>query len=209
MKQKYLYIVRHGQTDFNLKGIVQGRGVNSSLNETGIRQAELLYEKYKHVPFDKILTSTLKRTHETVAPFLINNIPHHERVELDEISWGIFEGVEHDAIIQGTYFSILKSWQDGYLHNKVEGGESPLELATRQQPIIEELKDTDYEQILICTHGRAMRALLCGLLDRPLSEMDSFKHDNTCVYKLSFNGKGFFTEMENDLSHLTPLYATI
>lgn len=208
-KEKNIYIVRHGQTDFNLKGIVQGRGVDSSLNETGVRQARLLFDKYKDIPFDSILTSTLRRTHQTVSPFTEIGHQHETKVALDEISWGIFEGVEHDAIIQSTYHNILQSWQKGELHNKVEGGESPIELAERQRPIIEELWDTSFDNILLCSHGRAMRALLCGFLDRPLSEMDSFSHDNTCVYQLSLTDNGCILRLKNDLSHLAPLYATL
>ena len=96
-KEKNIYIVRHGQTDFNLKGIVQGRGVDSSLNETGFRQAQLLFEKYKDIPFDNILTSTLRRTHQTVSPFAEIGLHHTPKVALDEISWGICV-CEHECV---------------------------------------------------------------------------------------------------------------
>ncbi|MEO0734980.1 MAG: histidine phosphatase family protein, partial [Bacteroidota bacterium] len=42
-----VYIVRHGQTDFNLQGIVQGSGVDASLNDTGRSQGQHLYEQYR------------------------------------------------------------------------------------------------------------------------------------------------------------------
>ncbi len=122
---------------------------------------------------------------------------------MDEIDWGIFEGVEHDQILEGTYFSIIGSWTSGDLHVKIEGGESPLELQARQSPFIEELRHAEYENVLICSHGRAIRALLCGFLDIPLSEMDNFKHNNTCLYKLSVENGVFNVEISNDISHLT------
>ena len=50
-------------------GIVQGRGMDTELNEKGRAQAEAFYQAYKDVPFDKIYTSTLKRTHQTVQNF--------------------------------------------------------------------------------------------------------------------------------------------
>jgi broad specificity phosphatase PhoE len=209
MSPRNIYLIRHGQTDYNLKGIVQGRGVDSELNETGRKQALLFFEHYQEVPFDAVLTSTLKRTHQTVAPFLQVGHQHQVKVELDEIDWGIFEGVEHDAILQGAYHGIIRSWAEGMLDNKIEGGESALELAQRQKPLIEELHDIDFDNFLICSHGRAIRSLLCGLLDRPLSEMDKFKHDNTCLYKLSFSNRGFQLDIENDLSHLSKMYAKV
>ena len=43
---KQLYIIRHGETELNRLGIVQGRGVDASLNETGITQAEAFFQKY-------------------------------------------------------------------------------------------------------------------------------------------------------------------
>ncbi|MBE7179132.1 MAG: histidine phosphatase family protein, partial [Mucilaginibacter polytrichastri] len=68
--RKTLYIIRHGETELNKKGIVQGRGINASLNETGKRQAREFFEAYQDVPFDRIYTSTLQRTHQTVQHFI-------------------------------------------------------------------------------------------------------------------------------------------
>jgi broad specificity phosphatase PhoE len=113
MAEKHIYLIRHGQTDYNLKGIVQGRGVDSELNTTGKQQARLFFEHYQHVPFEAVLTSTLKRTHQTVEPFLASGHQHQVKVELDEIDWGIFEGVEHDAILQGAYHNIIQSMGSG------------------------------------------------------------------------------------------------
>jgi 2,3-bisphosphoglycerate-dependent phosphoglycerate mutase len=209
MAKKHIYLIRHGQTDYNLKGIVQGRGVDSELNNTGKQQARLFFEHYQHVPFEAVLTSTLKRTHQTIEPFIAAGHQHQVKVELDEIDWGIFEGVEHDAILQGAYQNIIQSWSRGMLDNKIEGGESAAELFKRQQPLVEELHDISFDNFLICSHGRAIRSLLCGLLRRPLQDMDQFKHDNTCLYKLSFGDNGFKIDLENDLRHLSKLNAAL
>ena len=58
--KKEIYIIRHGQTDYNLKGIVQGRGVDSVLNETGEEQAKKFHEKYKEHDFDVVFTLQTK-----------------------------------------------------------------------------------------------------------------------------------------------------
>ena len=199
---KYIYLIRHGQTDYNLQGIVQGRGVDSNLNETGKLQAQKFFDKYKNVGFDAVYTSTLKRTNQTAAPFIEYGLKHEIRNSLDEINWGIFEGVKHGKTLDAQYKAIIQSWADGHLSNKVEGGESPLDLQARQQPLIEELKKGDFENILLCSHGRAIRALLCGFLDISLSEMDQFVHQNTCLYKLSLKERTFTLELRNDITHL-------
>jgi probable phosphoglycerate mutase len=199
---KNIYIVRHGQTDFNIKQVVQGRGVNSDLNETGYRQARYLYDHYRHVPFDVVYTSNLKRTHQTMADFLDTDIRHEVRDNLDEIDWGIFEGVEHHPELQQTYYNIINSWKNGDLHIKIEGGESAHDLAERLKPVVEELRSSPCKNILVCTHGRTLRVLTCLLLDKPVCEMDDFSHENTCVYKLRFENEKFHLELENDLAHL-------
>jgi probable phosphoglycerate mutase len=51
-------------------------------------------------------------------------------------------------------------------------------------------------------HGRAMKSLLCKMLSRPLSEMESFPHSNLCLYLLSFEEGKFTLLKENDISHL-------
>lgn len=206
---KEFYIIRHGQTDFNVKQVVQGRGVNSDLNETGLQQAKAFFDTYHPVDFDVVYTSKLKRTHQTVAHFLNKSIQHEIRDSIDEIDWGIFEGVEHNGDLQETYYKIMDLWSEGHVHVKIEGGESAHELQLRQQPFIDDLPFIEHERILVCSHGRAIRALLCGILGQPLSHMDKFKHNNTCLYKLSWSNGVYNMELENDLSHLAPLHAKL
>src|SRR5437588_6715319 len=89
---KTLYIVRHGQTDLNKQGIVQGRGRDTDLNEEGRQQAQLFYEAYKHVSFDKIYISALKRTQQSIQPFIDQGILYEKLSGLDELAWGVLEG---------------------------------------------------------------------------------------------------------------------
>ncbi|WP_262507264.1 histidine phosphatase family protein [Sphingobacterium populi] len=118
--KKTFYFIRHGQTDLNLQGIVQGRGVNSPLNDTGRKQAEAFYQAYKHVPFDKVYTSTLLRTHETVAAFVASGIPTEQLEGLDEISWGIYEGREQDESIMAGFKALVEQWRNNLLDVAVE-----------------------------------------------------------------------------------------
>lgn len=199
---KNIYIIRHGQTDFNVRQVVQGRGVNSDLNDTGIQQAKLFFEAHKEIKFEVVYTSSLKRTWQTVDSFISKKIPHLVRKEIDEIDWGIFEGVEHHPDLQKTYYDIISAWKNGNLDIKIEGGESAQDLANRLQPFVEELKNTKVQTILVCTHGRTLRVLLCLLMNKSITQMDDFVHDNTCLYHLQYDGKEFDLIKENDLTHL-------
>ncbi len=198
---KELYIIRHGETDYNQLGIVQGKGIDSSINEAGIQQANHFYEVYKNTGFDKIYVSTLKRTFESIAPFTQSQIPVIRHAGLDEISWGIHEG-KSDGETFKYFYRTLHQWKEGEVDVKIEGGESPVEVQLRQQQFLDELKKSTDQKILICSHGRAMRILLCTLLNKQLNEMDTFPHHNLCLYKLNWNGAVVEIELFNDLTHL-------
>ena len=200
---KKIYLIRHGQTDFNVRGIVQGSGVDSSLNEAGRRQAARFHAAYAHLPFDKVYTSALRRTHESVQGFLDRGLPHEQHTALNEISWGVREGTRITPEADAEYQGVLDQWAAGQTHARLTGGESPDEVAARQRPFIELLKARPEEEtVLVCMHGRAMRVLLCQLLNYPLHHMDSFEHRNLCLYRLHYSGGMFTVSSFLDVAHL-------
>ncbi|WP_242918563.1 histidine phosphatase family protein [Pontibacter liquoris] len=203
MSLKKVYLIRHGQTDFNLQGIVQGSGVNSDLNAEGRQQAALFFEMYKAVPFDKVYTSTLKRSIQSVQGFLDMGLPHEQHAGLNEISWGTREGTRITPEEDAYYYNMLQRWRDGETNVCIEGGESPALVAARQQPFIDlMLSRTEEETILICMHGRAMRILLSVLLRYPLKCMDTFEHQNLCLYQLDYTGSMFAVKQYCQVAHL-------
>ncbi len=203
MTKKTLYIIRHGETDLNKAGIVQGRGMNTDLNETGRKQGESFYRAYKNVPFDKIYTSALKRTHQTVKGFIDSGIPWEQLSGLDEMAWGDYEGKAVSEETRGRFKKIMQSWKEGDLDVRFENGESPNEVQTRQKEAVKVIMSHPEEStILICMHGRAMRLLLCFLSDLSLTEMDNYPHRNTTLYRVNFDGEKFHVVDFNNTDHL-------
>lgn len=203
MTTKKIYLIRHGQTDFNLKGIVQGSGVDSSLNDRGRAQAEAFYETYKNIPFDKIYTSALRRTRESVVGFIEKGIPTESLSGLNEISWGTKEGQPITPEEDAYYHWMLDQWRLGNTHERIEGGESPEDVTKRQDAALTHiLNQSNEENVLICMHGRAIRILLCRLLNYPLKSMDMFEHENLCLYLLEQGGSCFTVRKYNDTTHL-------
>ena len=197
-------MVRHGQTDYNLRGIVQGSGIDASLNERGRKQAREFYEAFKDIPFDKVYTSTLRRTAESVSDFINAGLPHEALPGLNEINWGNREGVVITPEEDAYYHWVIKEWQNGNTTLRIEGGESPQDVFDRQRPALEHiLAQEEEELVLVCMHGRAMRILLCQMLNYPLQCMDEFEHSNLCLYILNYTGSMFSVEKFNDTSHLT------
>ncbi|MGY4384324.1 broad specificity phosphatase PhoE [Pedobacter sp. UYP24] len=200
---KQIYIIRHGETDLNKQGIVQGRGINSDLNDAGRTQAESFYAKYKDVLFDKVYTSKLVRTHQTVKGFIDAGIPWEQLAGLDELAWGIWEGKPNDANAITAFKNIMDKWQGGDYDASFEGGESPNQVLLRLKEAIDIISSkADEKLLLVCMHGRAMRLLLCLLTNKPLSEMGDFPHLNTTLYKVNFIN-GLFQIVEfNNTDHL-------
>ena len=206
MIQKTLYIIRHGQTDFNKQGIIQGRGINTDLNETGRKQGAAFFNAYKDIPFDKIYISELKRTQQTVQQFIDLGIPYQKLSGLDELAWGIHEGEPSTPENRAIFMKIMRDWVEGRLDSKFEGGESPNEVQARQKEALAEIMShPDEKTVLICMHGRAMRLFLCLLTGVPLTKMDEFPHQNVILYKVTYDGSGFEIADFNNAIHLQSL----
>ena len=184
-------------------GIVQGRGVDSSLNEVGQDQARSFFHHYQEIPFDKVYTSSLTRTVETVSSFLEKGIAHTKLSGLDEIHWGSKEGKPFDAQDHQEYKEVTDQWTQGNTHIRIAGGESPDEVIIRQKESLEHIMSyPDERVILICMHGRALRIFLCLLLNYPLKHMNLFPHHNTGLYKMTYTGKHFRVDTVNSILHL-------
>jgi broad specificity phosphatase PhoE len=199
---KKIYLVRHGQTKYNRQGVVQGRGIDASLNDTGCRQAEMFYQAYKNISFEKIYTSSLKRTHESVNKFIVDGIPHEAHEGFDEISWGDHEGAAASAERNEYFKAIVNQWNQGNTAIKITGGESPEDVAERLMPVVDRILSSSEEVILVCMHGRAIRILLCKLLNYPLSMMDNFAHANLGLYVIEYSAGVFNIHLENSTEHL-------
>ncbi|UBM60255.1 histidine phosphatase family protein [Marinilongibacter aquaticus] len=208
MSTKRLYIIRHGETDYNKRGIVQGSGIDADLNATGRAQARAFFEAYGHIPFQTVYTSELKRTHQSVQHFLELDIPHIILPGLNEISWGTKEGKVPNSLDDSNYYKLVEAWKQGDTHIPVEGGESPNQVAERQRGALKTILDnTEEELILVAMHGRAMRILLAQMSKLPLSEMDYFEHKNLCLYlvEYSYTEDSFSIVEHNNVEHLKSL----
>lgn len=201
---KELYIIRHGETDYNKLGIVQGRGVNSDLNELGKVQGEAFYHYYKHVPFDKVYTSALKRTHQTVKRFIEEGISWEQLSGLDELSFGVWEGKDSKEDWVNAFSEIAGYWQSGQCDLAFDKGESPNQVSVRLQEALDVILSNPAEKrVLICMHGRSLLVLLCMLSQLPISCMANFGHSNTCLYRVSYVNGQFSILEANDVRHLT------
>lgn len=206
MNLKKIYLLRHGQTDYNLQGVVQGSGIDAPINATGRAQAKAFFEAYQEVQFDQLYHSALIRTRQSIQGFIDLGIPVTSLVELNEISWGNYEGTPMTPEEGEYYRMMLHQWQQGNLDYAIAGGESPNSVAERLHRAIQIILKGPGQTILVCMHGRAMRIFLSLICQTPLKEMDQYEHGNLCLYLLQQEEKGgFVLGKQNDQEHLRGL----
>lgn len=160
-----LYMIRHGETDWNKCAKLQGRA-DMPLNDFGRRLAEETREGVKDIPFDVAFTSPLLRAKET-AQIIIGDrdVPLLEEPRITEISFGEYEGLicaGEGYNIPDRKFDYLFDRPDKYEPPK--GGESLKSVQERAGAFLNELiADPIYQDstILISTHG----CTLCGMLN--------------------------------------------
>lgn len=201
-----IFLIRHGQTDYNKRGIIQGGGINSSLNLTGQYQAQAFFDHYREESFSHLYASDLQRTAQTLEPWKALG---HEVVEdpaIREFSWGFLEGKIPGPEDKEVFVRVRQRWAEGYLHEKISGGESPLDAWERSRGFFESLPDRHPgQQILVCSHGRQMRVILSALLDKDLSKMERYEQPNTGLFVLEMNREGAVRlDREACTRHLDP-----
>ena len=200
--EKIIYLVRHGETDFNARRIVQGSGVDVSLNDKGRLQADRFFRAYREVDFDLLVTSTLKRSIETMQRFEKHVPLIHRDPRINEISWGESEGKEGTPESIKAYKEVVRLWGEGVLDIGLPGGETAAELIKRSDDFISWVGSLNEERLLICSHGRTMRCLLSRFLDLPVKSMEDFQHHNLGLFELRGGSQGYRLVRQNDVSHL-------
>jgi len=161
-----IYIIRHGETDLNVKGVLQG-WVDEPLNESGMRLARITGKKMESVRFDGCFSSPLQRAAETARIVLEasgNDLPIQYDDRLREISFGVAEGRHRFPLgEQGRRF-----FEEPFRYEPFPGGESIRQVCARTQSFLKELllRD-DGKTYLLSTHGCALRAMLNYLYEDP------------------------------------------
>ena len=167
-----LYIVRHGQTDWNTLHKRQGH-TNIPLNETGIKEASKLKEELKDIKFDYVISSPLDRALET-AKIISGKDPIIDE-RLIERNNGKLEGLTGDEIAK------LKE-QDNYSDELYEA-ETISDLQKRAEDFLKDILDKyPHKDILIVTHAGLIINMRCYLDGEP-DDIGKYALGNCEVYK--------------------------
>ena len=155
-----LYVIRHGETENNVLGLIQGR-IDTPLTENGIKEAYKLQELIKSKNIDIVISSPLKRAVDTAKILVDNKLPINTDSRLIERSWGLCENASIDIVDR------VKCW-NYYLNINDNGIEELWEVIDRTSEFIEDLKRRyTNENILIVTHSAISRCIYYCINDIP------------------------------------------
>ena len=200
------YIVRHGETDWNILGKTQGHG-NSNLTEKGIEQATTLAESMSKYPIDYIYSSDLGRAVETANILAdVLNLEVNETNALREMGFGVWEGLLMDEIKE-NYADMYSIWRNTPHLFDVPGGETLSIIQDRVDEFIKEINEKyDNKHILLVSHSVTVRVILLSCLGSGLENIYRIKQDNTALNIVEFKDYGPVVIKMNDTSHFKTNY---
>lgn len=198
-----LFIVRHGETMWNLEGRTQGHG-NSELTDLGKRQARALGKKLRKKGINLIYSSDLKRANDTAK--IIGHTLGIEEVHVDEglkeMCFGEWEGKTIDHIKE-NYEEVYKLWRSNPDKALLPGGEKLEDVQERLMDSLKNINESHEDKnILIVSHGISVKIILLTLLNSSLANLYGIRQDNTALNIVEMRSYGPVVCSMNDISHL-------
>jgi probable phosphoglycerate mutase len=189
----YIYLMRHGQTDWNISLRMQGRS-DIALNETGLEQARRAAAGMQQLPLERIYSSPLQRARRT-AQFVADahDLPVLVEPLLTEMAFGELEGLTLHQSMDHPIFTDPEHYQPQ------PGGESYAQLDERCRQVLEELLaplESTYQHVLLCSHGALIKGIVRRVLHRSLADFWCDRPQPNCSCTVLECQDGVFTLLE-------------
>lgn len=181
-----LYLVRHGETDWNIESKIQGQ-TDIVLNERGRQQAEEFAARIagKDYQVDSIYTSSKRRALET-ARIIGDALKIEPKVQpgLEEICLGKWEGYTWKQVKE-LFWDEYQLWRDNRRYQEPPLGESYQQLLDRLLPAIREITQKEKGNVLVVTHSAVIMTLMSYMYDTPFEDMaKNYKTGNAGIVEL-------------------------
>lgn len=203
-----VYLVRHGETEWNAQRRIQGHA-NSPLTEEGIEQAELVALRAKKLGITHIYSSDLGRavqTAEIISKTL--NLPILTDTRLRELNMGILEGRFVTSLTEEEN-QLRKTPLSGIPNVRIPGGETMQELADRLYAALNDLRQLPEGSIpLVVCHGLALGCLIGTVMGLPPHAPRRIRLRNCSLSRVDYQQSdwlesGWIVETAGDISHLS------
>ena len=200
-----IILARHGETEWNVKEIFRGR-IDIDLNETGIKQAELLAKHLSDRQIESIYSSPLKRARQTAETIAGH---HHLRVEtppgLIDLNYGKWQGLTHQEI-KGRHKELYVEWLSHPDKVKIPGGESLDDARKRVVGVMDEVIAKHEGTVILVSHRVLNKVLICALLGLDNSHFWNIRHDTCGITTFTHGNERFILTKHNNTSYLKSLH---
>ncbi|NJL48943.1 MAG: histidine phosphatase family protein [Leptolyngbyaceae cyanobacterium SM2_5_2] len=159
-----LYLLRHGETEASQTGTYCGFS-DPDLTPEGLAMAQAFADKYRHLPWQAVFASPLKRTVATAMPLCkAVGLNMQLRAGLKEMNFGDWEGQTPDYV-QAHHNQDYVRWLTEPAWNPPTGGETGVQVASRASLVLAEIEDQfTVGNVLVVSHKTTIRLMLCNLL---------------------------------------------
>jgi alpha-ribazole phosphatase len=200
-----IILVRHGETASNAAETFRGRA-DVPLNETGLKQAQLLGSYLSTEKIKVVYSSPLQRAVKTAEAIAA---PHKLKVKLienlNDIDCGEWEGLTLKEVKE-RYEDIYQDWVDTPEQVRLPGGEGLEDVRSRVFPFVKDAVTRARDgKIVLVSHRAVNKVLICALLGLDNSFFWNFKLDTGAITRFSFDGKKVVLVKHNDTSFLNSL----
>jgi probable phosphoglycerate mutase len=202
MERTQIIIVRHGQTQWNLKLVRQGH-LDSPLTDRGIAQAQALAQRLAQEKFTALYSSDLGRAVQTAQ--IIAHATGHVVItdeRLRERHLGIFQGLSGDEIRNRfpEEYRFHRTVGPTYV---IPGGESVEQQVVRNMAYLNELGEKHIrETIVVVTHGGVLSGLFRHTFSIPYNAPRRFDFTNAGLNVFAYEQGNWFLQTWGDVSHL-------
>ena len=192
-----VYVIRHGQTDSNLRNACIGLK-DISLNKTGRRQARELASRLRDISADTVYTSPLKRAVDTISPYVEQRgLNMRMSFGLIERDFGEWDDMTFDEI-EERFPDEYRAWRENWFTYRPPKGESAADVQERVNVFLERMLGEHKDgNVFIVTHLGTARHIMAGLLGLATEDSRCFTLSNTgvAVIEIDDKGKGVLTEL--------------
>lgn len=199
-----LFLVRHGNTEYNSDRRFAGAGSDIELSELGRRQVERLRDRLSEEKIDFAYSSDLKRALATAGTALAErDIEITACSELREMDYGEAEGLTFDEIKE-RHPEVAVSIRSFSPQLTFPGGECFEGFCDRACTFLHRLDGHDQSQTaLVVAHGGTIRTLICRLLDMDIKHWRQLRIDNASLTIINtYPSRNSILSVLNDTSHL-------
>ncbi len=197
-------LVRHGETEWNRADIFRGR-IDVELNETGIKQAELLGEYLSDRDIEAIYSSPLKRalrTAQAIAKY--HRLDVQTNSGLIDMNLGEWEGLSRPVVAE-KYKDVYNQWMTHPEKVTIPGGESLAEVRQRAVALIDEVTARHKGTVVLVSHRVICKVLTCTLLGLDDSHFWNIEQGNCGMTTFLYENGQFILTEHNNTSFLKPL----